>query len=48
MAALLDVGGELGDRVADAVAQLAAELGLPTERIAIVACPRRGGGARRW
>ena len=38
MAALLDVGGELGDRVADAVAQLSAELVLPTERIAIVAC----------
>ncbi len=41
MAALLDVGGELGDRVADAVAQLAAELGLPTDRIAVVACRDR-------
>ncbi len=41
MAALLDVGGELGDRVADAVAQLAAELALPTDRIAIVACRDR-------
>ena len=41
MAALLDVGGELGDRVADAVAQLSAELGLPTDRIAVVACRDR-------
>jgi len=38
MAALLDVGGGLGDRVADAVAELSAELSLPTERIAIVTC----------
>ena len=38
MAALLDVGGELGDRVADAVAQLSAELGLSNDRIAVVAC----------
>ncbi len=38
MAALLDVGGELGDRVCDAVAQLSAELGLSSERIAVVAC----------
>jgi histidinol dehydrogenase len=39
MAALLDVGGSLGDRVAAAVQRLAAELDLPTGRIAIVACP---------
>ena len=32
---------ELGDRVADAVAQLAAELGLATDRIAVVACRDR-------
>ena len=41
MAALLDVGGKLGDRVADAVAQFSGELGLATERIAIVACHDR-------
>ncbi len=41
MAALLDVGGALGDRVADAVAQLAADLGLATERIALVECRDR-------
>ena len=41
MAALLDVGGKLGDRVADGVAQFAGELGLATERIAIVACHDR-------
>ena len=41
MAALLDVGGKLGDRVADAVAQFSGELGLVTERIAIVACRDR-------
>ena len=39
MAALLDVGGELGDRVADAVAELSAELGLPADHIALVTCP---------
>ena len=39
MAALLDVGGELGDRVGDAVAELSAELALPTDRIAVVTCP---------
>ena len=38
MAALLDVGGELGDRVADAVAELSAELALPTDQIAVVTC----------
>ncbi len=38
MAALLDVGGGLGDRVADAVARSATDLGLTTERVAIVAC----------
>ena len=38
MAALLDVGGSLGDRVAAAVERLAAELDLPTGRIALVAC----------
>jgi len=39
MAALLDVGGGLGDRVAAAVGRLAAELDLPTGRIAVVSCP---------
>ncbi len=39
MAALLDAGGSLGDRVAAAVERLAAELDLPTARIALVACP---------
>ena len=43
MAALLDVGGELGDRVDEAVVRLAAELGLSTERVAIVACPDVAG-----
>jgi histidinol dehydrogenase len=38
MAALLDVGGKLGDRVVDAVAELSAELALPTDQIAIVTC----------
>ena len=38
MAALLDVGGTLGDRVADAAAQLAAGLGLATERITLIEC----------
>ncbi len=46
MAALLDVGGELGDRVVDAVAELSAELALPTDQIAIVTCRRPAGGAR--
>ena len=41
MAALLDVGGKLCDRVADAVAQLAAELDLPTDRVAVVTCEDR-------
>ncbi len=39
MAALLDVGGSLGDRVAAAVEGMAAELGLPTARLALVSCP---------
>ena len=41
MAALLDVGGELADRVCDAVEKLAAELGIATDRVAVVRCPDR-------
>lgn len=45
MGALIDVGGELGDRVADAVARLVAELGLSDERVAIIAAPDRAAAA---
>ena len=39
MGALLDVGGRIGDRVQEEAERLAAELGISTERIAVVACP---------
>lgn len=41
MGALVDIGGEVGDRVADAVAVLAAELGISDENVAIVAVADR-------
>ena len=39
MAALLDVGGSLGDVVAAEVDRLASELGIATDNVAVVACP---------
>jgi histidinol dehydrogenase len=39
MAALLDVGGELGDAVAAELARLGAELGVAHDTVALVACP---------
>jgi histidinol dehydrogenase len=39
MGALLDVGGELGDRVMAEVERLAHELSLSTANVAVIACP---------
>ena len=39
MGVLVDIGGELGERVADAVAALAAELNISHDNIAVVAVP---------
>jgi histidinol dehydrogenase len=41
MACLADVGGTLGAPVAVAVSELAAELGIATDNVAVVACPDR-------
>ena len=42
MAALLDVGGDLGDIVALEVDRLASELGIAADNVAVVACPDTG------
>lgn len=39
MGALLDVGGTLGERVADEVEALSVELGIDTANVAVIACP---------